>query len=191
MKKSKFEDRYEIRLSGSGGQGLVLAGVMLAEAIGVFDGKNVTQTQSYGPEARGGSSRSDVVVAEGEIYYPKTSKLDLLLCLTQDACDKYVGNLKESGVLIVDSDIVRQQPPVQNIYALPFTQIAKEKLGTAIVANVVSTAASVAISGICKPESFQKAVLRYVPKGTEEKNAQACELGFEMGRKALKEAKSQ
>jgi 2-oxoglutarate ferredoxin oxidoreductase subunit gamma len=188
MKKIKHEDRFEIRLSGSGGQGLVLAGVMLAEAIGVFDGKNVTQTQSYGPEARGGSSRSDVVVAEGEIFYPKTSKLDMLLCLTQDACDKYVGNLKEDGILIVDSDIVRQQPPVNKLFALPFTQIAKEKLGTAIVTNVVSTAASVAISGICKPESFLKAVLHYVPKGTEEKNEQACKLGFDIGLKAKKEA---
>jgi 2-oxoglutarate ferredoxin oxidoreductase subunit gamma len=189
MKKIKNEDRYEIRLSGSGGQGLVLAGVMLAEAIGVYDGKNVTQTQSYGPEARGGSSRSDVVVAEGEIYYPKTSKLDLLLCLTQDACDKYVGNLKEDGVLIVDSDIVRQPPPVNTIFALPFTFTAKEKLGTAIVANVVSTAACVTISGICKPDSFLKAILKYVPKGTEQKNEEACKLGFEMGQKALKAAK--
>ena len=84
----KKEDRYEVRLSGSGGQGLILAGVMLAEAVGVGDGKNAVQTQSYGPEARGGASRSDVVIAEGEIYYPKTMKLDLLLALTQEACDK-------------------------------------------------------------------------------------------------------
>ena len=80
MKKNNNQnDRYEIRLSGSGGQGLVLGGVILAEALGVYEGKNVTQTQSYGPEARGGASRSDVVVADGEIYYPKTTSLNLLL----------------------------------------------------------------------------------------------------------------
>ena len=186
MKKQLSDDRYEVRLSGSGGQGLVLAGVMLAEAIGVYEGKNVTQTQSYGPEARGGSSRSDIVIASGEIFYPKTSRLDLLLCLTQDACDKYYQGLNENGVLIIDCDLVRQPPPVHRLHSLPFTNYAREKLGTAIVTNVVSTAASVVISGICKPESFLKAVLSYVPKGTEQKNEQACQLGFDMGEKALK-----
>jgi 2-oxoglutarate ferredoxin oxidoreductase subunit gamma len=120
MKKSDSNDRYEIRLSGSGGQGLVLAGVMLAEAVGVYEGKNVAQTQSYGPEARGGSSRSDITISTGEIYYPKTSKLDLLLCLTQDSCDKYYHNLKEDGVLIIDSDIVRQPPPLKTVYSVAF-----------------------------------------------------------------------
>jgi 2-oxoglutarate ferredoxin oxidoreductase subunit gamma len=186
MKKRTSDDRYEIRLSGSGGQGLVLAGVMLAEAIGVFEGKNVAQTQSYGPEARGGSSRSDIAISNGEIYFPKTSKLDLLLCLTQDSCDKYCHSLKEDGVLIVDSDIVRQPPPLKTVYSLPFTQISKERLGTSIVTNVVSTATSVVISGVCSQESFLKAVLGRVPKGTEQKNEAACKLGFELGQKALK-----
>jgi 2-oxoglutarate ferredoxin oxidoreductase subunit gamma len=186
MKKRISDDRYEIRLSGSGGQGLVLAGVMLAEAVGVFEGKNVAQTQSYGPEARGGSSRSDIAISSGEIFYPKTSKLDLLLCLTQDSCDKYWHSLKESGVLIVDTDIVRQPPPHTTVYSLPFTQISKERLGTSIVTNVVSTAASVVISGVCSQESFLKAVMGHVPKGTEQKNEQACRLGFELGQKALK-----
>ncbi len=165
---------------------MVLAGVMLAEAVGVYEGKNVAQTQSYGPEARGGSSRSDITISTGEIYYPKTSKLDLLLCLTQDSCDKYYHNLKEDGVLIIDSDIVRQPPPLKTVYALPFTHISKERLGTSIVTNVVSTAASVVISGVCGRESFLKAVLGRVPKGTEQKNEAACKLGFELGQKALK-----
>jgi len=186
MAKFGSDERYEIRLSGSGGQGLVLAGVMLAEAIGIYEGKNVTQTQSYGPEARGGSSRSDLVVSDGEIYFPKPSKLDLLLALTQDACDKYVDALRADGILVVDSDIVRQPPPVKNLYALPFTHTAKEKLGTTIVTNVVSTAACVAISGICREESFVKSVLARVPKGTEKVNEQACAIGFEMARKAMK-----
>ena len=187
MTKKKKIDRYEMRLSGSGGQGLVLAGVMIAEAVGVYEGKNVAQTQSYGPEARGGTSRSDLVISDDEIFYPKTSQLDLVLALTQEAADKYYTHLKDDGILIVDSDIVRQLPPFSRIYSLPFTRTAREKVGTEIVANVISGAALVVISGICKTESFLNAVLNRAPKGTESKNEKACKLGFEMGKKALKE----
>ncbi|RKY44545.1 MAG: 2-oxoacid:ferredoxin oxidoreductase subunit gamma, partial [Candidatus Neomarinimicrobiota bacterium] len=82
--------RYELRLSGSGGQGLILIGKILAEAAAIYDGKNATQSQSYGPEARGGASRSEVIISDGEIDYPKAMKLDLLLALTQEACDLYI-----------------------------------------------------------------------------------------------------
>jgi 2-oxoglutarate ferredoxin oxidoreductase subunit gamma len=179
MKKQTF-DRFEIRLSGSGGQGLVLAGVILAEALGVYEGKNVTQTQSYGPEARGGASRSDVVVSDGEIYYPKATALDLLLCLTQESCDQYFPQLKEDGILVVDSDRVRQLP-TQNAFSLPFINTAREKVGTPVVANVVSIAAVAGITQICSKDSVLKAVLARAPRGTEEKNKMACELGYEMG----------
>lgn len=186
MKKiDEDSDRYEIRLSGSGGQGLVLAGVILAEALGVYEKKNVTQTQSYGPEARGGASRSDIVVSDGEIYYPKTTELDLLLCLTQESCDGYFGDLKEEGILIVDSDRVRQLP-TQRAFSLPFINTAREKVGTPVVANVVSLAAVAAISGICSRESIEKAVLDRAPRGTEEKNKLACDLGYELGSEARK-----
>jgi 2-oxoglutarate ferredoxin oxidoreductase subunit gamma len=186
MKKDEEGNgRYEIRLSGSGGQGLVLAGVILAEALGVYEGKNVTQTQSYGPEARGGASRSDIVISDGEIYYPKTTELDLLLCLTQESCDGYFGDLKEEGLLIVDSDRVRQLP-TQRAHSLPFIVTARDKVGTPVVANVVSLAAVAAISGICSRESIEKAVLYRAPRGTEEKNKLACDLGYELGMESRK-----
>lgn len=186
MKKTDEDsDRYEIRLSGSGGQGLVLAGVILAEALGVYEGKNVTQTQSYGPEARGGASRSDIVISDGEIYYPKTMELDLLLCLTQESCDEYFEYLNDDGILIVDSDRVRQLP-TQRAYSLPFINTARDKVGTPVVANVVSLAAVTAISGICTRDSIEKAVLDRAPRGTEEKNKLACSLGYEMGVEARK-----
>ena len=95
--------RYEARLSGSGGQGLILAGKILAEAAAIYENKNATQSQSYGPEARGGASRSEVIIADGDIDFPKATRLDLLLSLTQEACDKYVCDLKDDGLLIVDS----------------------------------------------------------------------------------------
>lgn len=186
MKKIDEEkDRYEIRLSGSGGQGLVLAGVILAEALGIYEGKNVTQTQSYGPEARGGASRSDIVMADGEIYYPKTTELDLLLCLTQESCDEYYKDLNDEGILIVDSDRVRQLP-TPRAFSLPFINTARDKVGTPVVANVVSLAAVAAISGICSKDSIKKAILGRAPRGTEEKNKMACDLGYELGMEAKK-----
>jgi 2-oxoglutarate ferredoxin oxidoreductase subunit gamma len=184
MKQQNFE-RFEIRLSGSGGQGLVLAGVILAEALGVYEGKNVTQSQSYGPEARGGASRSDVVVSDGEIYYPKATELDVLLCLTQESCDQYYPALKDDGLLIVDSDRVRQLP-TQKAFSMPFIKMAKEKVGTPVVANVVSIAAVAGITKICSKDSVLKAVLARAPRGTEEKNRLACEIGYEMGLNAKK-----
>lgn len=185
MKDKNEKSRYEIRLSGSGGQGLVLAGVILAEALGVYEGRNVSQTQSYGPEARGGASRSDVIISEGEIYYPKATELDILLCLTQESCDQYYRFLKEEGILAVDSDKIHQIP-TDRAYALPFIRIASEDVGTPVVANVVSLAAIVEISGICSRESLEKAVLGRAPRGTEDKNRLACQMGFEAGHNAKK-----
>ena len=102
--------RYEIRLAGSGGQGLVLAGVILAEAAGIYDGKFVCQTQSYGPAARGGASKAEVVISDAEIDYPKAIRPDVLLAMNQTSLDKYLADLKPGGVLLVDADLVREVP---------------------------------------------------------------------------------
>jgi len=183
-KKITFEngDRYEIRLSGSGGQGMVFAGTILAEAVGVEDGKNVCQTQSYGPEARGGASRSDLVISSKEIYYPKPLKLDLLLALTQESCDTYYQGLKEDGVLIIDSGLVTQVP-ARNVYGFPFTQIARDELGTPMVANIIALGALAALTKIVSKQGLLEAVRKRAPKGTEERNLKAVEIGFELARK--------
>jgi 2-oxoglutarate ferredoxin oxidoreductase subunit gamma len=175
-------DRYEIRLSGSGGQGMVFAGTILAEAVGVEDGKNVCQTQSYGPEARGGASRSDLVVSPREIYYPKPLKLDLLLALTQESCDTYFPALKEDGVLVVDSGIVTQLPN-RRVYGFPFTQVARDELGTPMVANIIALGAIAALTKIVSKQGLLEAVKKRAPKGTEERNLKAVEIGFELARK--------
>lgn len=181
-KKGK-DDRYEVRLSGSGGQGLILAGVILAEAIGVGDGKNVVQTQSYGPEARGGASRADLVIADGEIYYPKSMKLDLLLALTQEACDTYYPDMKENGLLVIDSTMVTQIP-TKNYYGFPFARLAREEIGHVMVANVIAMGAIAELTGIVSMSSIKDAVLSRAPKGTEEKNSKALELGAKVARAA-------
>jgi 2-oxoglutarate ferredoxin oxidoreductase subunit gamma len=171
------EDKFEIRLSGSGGQGMIFAGTVLSEAIGVEDGKNVCQTQSYGPEARGGASRSDLVVSSGEIYYPKPLKLDILLALTQQACDTYFPALREEGVLIVDSGLVDQLPD-HKVHGFPFSQIAKDKIGTPMVANIIALGVIAALTRVASKKGLLEAVKRRAPKGTEERNLKAVETGF-------------
>jgi 2-oxoglutarate ferredoxin oxidoreductase subunit gamma len=181
-KRIEKDDRFEMRLSGSGGQGMVFAGMILAEAIGINDGKNVVQTQSYGPEARGGASRSDVVVSSKEIFYPKPIKLDLLLCLTQESCDTYHQALKEGGILIVDSGLVTQLP-ASKVHAFPFTQLARDRIGTPMVANIIALGTIASLTKIVSKKGLLETVQRRAPKGTEEKNLKALESGFELARK--------
>jgi len=179
--------RYEVRLSGAGGQGLLLAGLLLAEAAGVYEGKEVAQTQSYGPESRGGSCRSDVVISDQPVLYPEASRFDLLLAMTQEACDRYVRFLKPDGTLLIDPAFVVKRPEgVKKMYAVPATQLA-ESLGRKIVANVVALGAIAAITGIVSREALENAVLARAPRGTEELNRKALEAGFEAGSQAIAE----
>ena len=173
-------DRYEIRLSGSGGQGMVLAAMLLAEAIGADPSKKVIQTKSYGPEARGGACKSDIVASSNEIYYPKALKLDLLLAMTQESLDKYLPELKDDGTLVIDSTLVTDVPDRRH-YGLPFTRLAREQLQNIMVANVISLGAISAITGIVTPEALLSAVLARAPRGTEEKNRRAVEIGHREG----------
>ncbi|UCG39192.1 MAG: 2-oxoacid:acceptor oxidoreductase family protein [bacterium] len=173
--------RYEVRLSGAGGQGLVLGGVILAEAVALFEGINAVQTQSYGPEARGGASKSEVIISDGDIDYPKATEIDLLLCLTQEACDKYYHDLKQGGILLADSRMVTKLPEGDyKVYHLPIIDTAKERVGKVFVANIVALGAIAALVDAVSLESVEKAVLSRVPKGTEDLNKRALKLGYEL-----------
>jgi 2-oxoglutarate ferredoxin oxidoreductase subunit gamma len=178
-------ERYEVRLSGSGGHGLILAGVMLSQAVGADPDMHVVQTQSYGPEARGGASRADVVISRGEIYYPKTMRLDLLLAFTQEACDKYFADMKDNGLLVYDSTLVTKVPTKKG-YGFPFIRSAREQVGHAMVANVIALGAIAELTGIVSRDALAVVVKDRDPKGTEEKNLKALDLGFEMARAAKK-----
>jgi len=170
--------RYEVRLSGAGGQGLLLIGKVLAEAAAVYDGKNATQSQSYGPEARGGASKSEVIISDDEIDYPKATEIDLLLALTQESCDKYTPDLKAGGVLLVDTTFVTKIPQGDfKICQAPITQKAKDDLGSATVANVVALGMIAALSPVVSLQAIESAILARVPKGTEELNLKAYRLG--------------
>ncbi|MBN1295311.1 2-oxoacid:acceptor oxidoreductase family protein [bacterium] len=172
--------RYEVRLSGSGGQGMILAGVILAEAAAIYDEKNATQSQSYGPEARGGASKSEVIISDEDIFYPKATNIDLLLALTQEACDKYIGDLKDDGILVIDTDRVLN-PPKGNyrVVSLPITSIAQEKVGKVIVANIVALGVITALSGVVSESAIENAVLARVPRGTEDLNRKALRAGID------------
>lgn len=178
-------DRYEIRLSGAGGQGAMLAGKLLAAAA-VYDGKNAVQTQSYGPEARGGKSKTDVVISNGEIDYPKATEVDVLLAMSQASLDEYLPSLRESGILVVDSYLV-ERVEHEGVIGIPFTMLALEECGRKLFANVVALGAVVELTGVVQWESLRAAVLERVPKGTESINEKALMLGRSAAREARDE----
>ena len=170
----------ELRLSGSGGQGLILAGIILAEAA-LHDGNNVVQSQSYGPEARGGASKAEVIISENGINYPKIEKCNILLCLTEVAYNKYVNSLEKGGTLILDSNISkRPNRDDLEIYSVPILDTAKNELKRSMVANIVALGSIYGLTKVVSRESLEKAVLARVPKGTEELNKRALEAGFSL-----------
>jgi 2-oxoglutarate ferredoxin oxidoreductase subunit gamma len=179
--------RYELRFSGAGGQGLILAGVIMAEAASIYDGKQAVQSQSYGPEARGGASKSEVIISDGPIDYPKATVVDALLALTQEACDKYSHDLKEGGILLIDSDLVKNEPK-GNFKVTKFNIIntAKNDVGREIVANIVALGAMVALTGVVSRDSAEKAVLARVPEAFLELNKKAFNTGYEKAMAASK-----
>ncbi len=184
-----MDDRFEVRLSGTGGQGLLLAGIILAEAAGIYEGKHVVQTVSYGPAARGGTSRADVVIGSAPIDYPKAMGLNLLLAMSQMACDESIAELKPAGILVVDSGLVNQVTTTR-VVKLPFTKIARDTCGREQMANIVALGALSKMipampggAGLVSAESMEAAVLARVPREWTELNRTA----FQEGVKAAEE----
>ena len=173
-------NRYNVCLSGSGGQGLILAGVLLAHAA-VNDGKYVTMTSSYGPEARGGASRSSLVISDKPIDYPMPDKLDVLLTLNQESCNCYVPHLKEGGILLVDSTMVMHQPPIRH-YNVPFTSLAAQA-GTALAANVIALGTIIGLTDIVRPVSMEVALRARIREDLLSVNEKVLKMGLKEGRK--------
>ncbi len=171
------DERIEIRLAGEGGQGMILAGIILAEAAAIYDGKNAIQTQSYGPEARGGASKSEVIIGSGELDYPEVINADILLALSQEACDKYAANLKKTGVLIVDEEKVGRVP-TNHAFKAPVMQLAMAATGKSITTNVVALGVLVGLTGVVSRQAIEQAVIARAPKGTEDMNRAALQAGF-------------
>lgn len=167
----------QIRLSGTGGQGLILAGIILAEAA-ILDQKLAVQSQSYGPEVRGGSSKSEVIIDSKPIHFPKITCPDLVLAMSQESCTKYTNDLSPKGILVTDSQFVRKLPQhVSKIYELPITKSAKENLGKELFANIIALGAINQLLQAVSDEALIKALLKRVPQGTEELNKKALLIG--------------
>ena len=171
-------DFIEVRFGGSGGQGVILMGVIVAMAA-TRDHRYVVQTQSYGPEARGGYSRSDVIISDRPIDYPELERADLLIGLSQEAVSSYSPLLHPDGILIYDSENVTELPAFEGTsFGVPFARLAVEETGRRQTANILTLGAVAGITGVVSVESLRKAVLGMVPAGTEEVNAKALNRGL-------------
>ena len=175
--------RHEIRFSGFGGQGIILSAVIIGRAAVMYDNKYAVQTQVYGPEARGGASMSQVIIDDEEILYPKVSKPDIFVIMSQEGFEKYGAGAQDPAVMLVDSTLVHSRPQCRCI-EIPATAEAKQTLKRDIVANIVMLGALVAATHVVSEESLKKAILDSVPKGTEDLNLKAMQLGLELGKQS-------
>jgi len=182
--------RYEIRIGGFGGQGVVTMAVVLGEAAALYDHKKVVQTQSYGPEARGGASKSELVIDDEEIDYPKVLNPDVFVAMSRAAYLEYVHGLKENGILIIDEDLVEVEgelPEGVRIYRVPTTRIADKDVGSKQAMNVVMMGVIVAITKAISVEGLKKQLEERWPRFVKT-NLQALELGIKAGENAKPES---
>ena len=169
-----------IRFSGFGGQGIVLAGVIFGEAA-VADGLNAVQTQSYGSASRGGASKCDLIISRGEIYELESPQVDVLVSMSQDAYNTYIGHLKQGAILIVDRDLVQADPENVRVHKIPATDIAFKQFGQKIMGNIVIVGYLCALLGIVSMESLKKSIQRHLPQKVVEQNLLALEEGYRLG----------
>ncbi len=188
MKKNNIE----IRISGFGGQGIILSAYILGKAAAIFDKKFSTMIQSFGPEARGSSCSAQLLISESQILYPYLLTPTTSVILSTDAYDKFGGDLVNGGIMIVEKDLVKVKnvPKNVSVYEVPSTRLAEE-MGRKIVMNIITVGFFSAVTGITSYEATRKAVETSVPPGTEALNLKAFETGFEYGVKLLEKTKKE
>jgi len=174
--------RTRLVFSGSGGQGVITAAIILAEAAVIHEGMNATQSQSYGAAARGGATRSDVIISEHEINFPVVSQPNILVCLTQQAYTSFAPEIRPGGTLLTDSRFVETTKKVDaRQIELPMYENVMEKIGKPIVFNICVLGALIGIADLVKPDSVMKAIADRVPKDFVEMNKTALSIGYELG----------
>lgn len=179
--------KQTFRFSGTGGQGLITAGIILAEAA-LLDGKMAIQSQSYGPEARGGSSKAEVIISDEAIHFGRVMHPETLLVMSQEAADKYSEDCTPDSLIITDSLFVENVPVSAHRVDLPITRTAVSTCGKSLFANIVALGAVAALTNCVSIESLTKAVLDRVPKGTEDANKKALAAGFALAKGVAKAA---
>lgn len=178
--------RKELRLSGLGGQGIILSGVILGRAATLFDKQNATLTQSYGPESRGGYCSAHLVISPDPVLYPLVSKPVVQVLMSQEAYLKYAPESNHDSMILVDEDLVKVDENIHQgrLLAIPATRIA-EALGRRIMANIVMLGFFAAVTSVVSMDAIREAVRISVPKGTEELNLSAFDEGYAYGRRLL------
>jgi 2-oxoglutarate ferredoxin oxidoreductase subunit gamma len=172
----------EIRFSGFGGQGIIRCGLIVGKACALFDNKSATMTQSFGPEARGSACSSQLVVSDTRVFYPYITKPHILVAMSQDAHDKFVGELVDDGLLLIDEDLVKSQSshPKAKSFAVPATRMAEE-MGNKIIANLVMLGFFTAVTEVVSAEAMKKAIPGSVPERFLDLNLKAFDRGYEYG----------
>lgn len=174
-------ERCRMVFSGSGGQGVITAAVILTEAAVIVEGLNATQSQSYGAAARGGATRTDIIVSDSQIHYPKVIQPNILVCLTQEAYGQYQGIIRPGGLLLSDTRFVQSEKKVDaRQIELPMYQTVMDKIGKPIVFNICMLGALIKITGLVEPESIMTILEKRIPAGFVDMNREALELGMEM-----------
>jgi len=178
--------KKEIRICGFGGQGVILAGFIIGKAASVFMDYNAVQSQSYGPEARGGAARSEIIISDEKIGYPRPLGVDCFVAMSQESFDTYRVDVTDDTVIIVDPELVKKHNIGRPLYKIHAQKIAEE-LGNKIVTNIVMVGAFTSIFGLLKSDAVKESVIDSVPKRFTELNIRAFERGFEAGKNAVKE----
>jgi 2-oxoglutarate ferredoxin oxidoreductase subunit gamma len=182
--------RYEVRIGGFGGQGVVTMAVVAGETASLYDKKFVVQTQSYGPEARGGASKSEIVISDEEIDFPKVQTPDVFVVLSRAAYLAYIDGLKDDGILIIDEDLVKIEseiPDTVKVYKIPATRIAAKEVGSKQATNVVMLGAFAVITKVLSLEGLKARIEEKWPRFLKS-NILALELGMKAGEEALAKA---
>jgi len=177
-------ERSRLVFSGSGGQGIITAAIILAEAAVIYENKNAIQSQSYGAAARGGSTRSDVIIDDTEIFFPKVTQPNILISLTQESYNKFASIIRPGGLLLVDSKDVTVETKVDAIHVdLPMYDTVMKKIGKPIVFNICVLGALIGVSKLIKPESILKVLETTISEDFMDMNKKALDIGFAMGEK--------
>ena len=172
----------EIKFGGFGGQGVILAGIIIGRAASIYDNKYATLTQSFGPEARGSSCSAQVIVSDEKILYPYVTKPEILLVMSQEACNKFLPQTTDDATLVIEEDLVKPSglKPGMKVHGVPATRLAEE-LGRKMILNIVMVGFFTAVTKLVDYEAVKQAVKASVPQGTENMNLKAFDCGYQYG----------
>lgn len=181
-----MSNHYEARFAAVGGQGILLAGDILAEAVISFEGKYALDSPTYTAQVRGGPTKVDVIIDDQQIKFPRTTAIDFMLCLAQRSWKQFAFDLKDDCIVLIDPSLVHDVDRRYRVFELPLIEMTKKNLKKVVYTSAVSLGAMIGLTNAVNPESIKKALVKKAPKGTEEQNLKAFSLGWEAGKELLK-----